>query len=59
MTNDRPEEHPNPMDGAGEDADFQQPNAGKAPFSATLLLSWFFLISLCFYATCRRPGTTN
>uniref|UniRef100_A0A670HW29 HECT-type E3 ubiquitin transferase n=1 Tax=Podarcis muralis TaxID=64176 RepID=A0A670HW29_PODMU len=27
MTNDRPEEHPNPMDGAGEDADFQQPNA--------------------------------
>uniref|UniRef100_A0A670HVX5 HECT-type E3 ubiquitin transferase n=1 Tax=Podarcis muralis TaxID=64176 RepID=A0A670HVX5_PODMU len=40
MTNDRPEEHPNPMDGAGEDADFQQPNAGKAPFSATLLLNF-------------------
>ncbi|XP_061464154.1 E3 ubiquitin-protein ligase HECW2 isoform X2 [Rhineura floridana] len=27
MTNDRPEEHPNAVDGAGEDADFPQPNA--------------------------------
>ncbi|KAJ6665234.1 hypothetical protein lerEdw1_004283 [Lerista edwardsae] len=27
MTNDRPEEHPNTMDGAGEDADFHHPNA--------------------------------
>ncbi|XP_066471335.1 E3 ubiquitin-protein ligase HECW2 isoform X3 [Tiliqua scincoides] len=27
MTNDRPEEQPNTMDGAGEDADFHHPNA--------------------------------
>ncbi|XP_053139096.1 E3 ubiquitin-protein ligase HECW2 isoform X2 [Hemicordylus capensis] len=27
MTNERPEEHPNAMDGAGEDADFHNPNA--------------------------------
>nr|XP_056717088.1 E3 ubiquitin-protein ligase HECW2 [Euleptes europaea] len=27
MTNDRPEEHPNAIDGAGEDPDFHHPNA--------------------------------
>nr|XP_008115479.1 PREDICTED: E3 ubiquitin-protein ligase HECW2 isoform X1 [Anolis carolinensis]XP_008115480.1 PREDICTED: E3 ubiquitin-protein ligase HECW2 isoform X1 [Anolis carolinensis] len=27
MTNDRPEEHPNPIDGAGDDPDFHHPSA--------------------------------
>lgn len=29
MTNDRPEEHPHAIDGAGEDTDFHHSNAGK------------------------------
>lgn len=28
MTNDRPEEHTNAMDGAGEETDFHHSNAG-------------------------------
>lgn len=29
MTNDRPEEHTNAVDGAGEETDFHHSNAGK------------------------------
>lgn len=39
MTNDRPEEHTNAVDGAGEETDFHHSNAGKKEKKKDLFLA--------------------